>query len=215
MVDFPVIPGRTALVNVDLQNFFVENAPDGFMVLERVNRIAAACRRAGILVVHTAHVLRADGTNAGVLAELIPAVRDEGFLYEGSRSAAWHDDLVVEPADVLLKKPRFGAFHGTDLELILRSRAVDTIIISGISTDVCCDTTAREANARDFRVLFLSDGTAVNDDREAAELQQRATLAVIDGLFGQVVTIDEVLQKIELGGRNEGDSSTEAVPRSG
>ena len=215
MVDFPVVPARTALVNVDLQNFFVENAPDGFVVLERVNELAAACRRAGILVVHTAHVLRPDGSNTGVLGELIPSIPEEGFLYDGTRAAAWHDALTVEPADVLLKKPRFGAFHGTDLELILRSRGIDTIIISGISTDVCCDTTAREANARDFRVLFLSDGTAVNDEREPAELQQRATLAVIDGLFGQVVTIDEVLQKIERGTRNEGDLSTEAVLRSG
>ena len=201
MVDFPVVPERTALINVDLQNFFVENAPDGFVILERVNALAAACRRAGILVVHTAHVLRADGTNTGVLGELIPAVLEEGFINEGSRTAAWHDQLVVEPADVLLKKPRFGAFHGTDLELILRSRGIDTIIVSGISTDVCCDTTAREANARDFRVLFLSDGTAVNDDREAAEAGQQATLRVIDGLFAQVVTIAEVVRKIEAGSR--------------
>jgi nicotinamidase-related amidase len=212
MADFPVVPARTALVNVDLQNYFVENAPDGFTVLERVNRVAAACRQAGILVVHTAHVLRPDGSNTGVLGELIPEVREDGFLYEGSRSAALNEGLVVEPGDVLLQKPRFGAFHGTDLELILRGRGIDTIIISGISTDVCCDTTAREANARDFRVLFLSDGTAVNDDRDAAELQQRATLGVIDGLFGQVLTIDEVLRKIETGSISGPDGSTDAVP---
>jgi nicotinamidase-related amidase len=199
MVDFPVIPGRAALVNVDLQTFFVENAPDGFTILERVNRLAAICREAGILVVHTAHVLRPDGSNAGVLAELIPAIRDEGFLCEGDPSAALHPGLLVEPEDIVIKKPRFGAFHGTDLEEILRQRGIDTLIVSGISTDVCCDTTAREANSRDFRVLFLSDGTAVNDDPEPAALQQRATLGVIDGLFGQVSTIDEVLAKIERG----------------
>ena len=83
-----------------------------------------------------------------------------GFLRQGSESAALHPGLVVEPRDLLLDKPRFGAFHGTDLELILRARGIDTVIISGIATNVCCDTTAREANARDFRVLFLSDGTA-------------------------------------------------------
>jgi ureidoacrylate peracid hydrolase len=196
MVDFQVIPERTALVNVDLQNHFVEHALDGFTILDRVNNLAAACRSEGILVVHTAHVLRPDGSNTGVLGEIVPSVDTEGFLYEGHRSAALHEDLVIETGDVLIKKPRFGAFHGTDLELILRQRGIDTVIISGISTDVCCDTTAREANARDFRVLFLSDGTAVNDDREAAALQQRATLGVIDGLFGQVVTIEEVLRKI-------------------
>ena len=185
------------MMNVDLQNHFVENAPHGFTVLERVNRLAAACRRAGILVVHTAHVLRRDGSNTGVLGELVPSVPEEGFLYEGSRTAALHDNLVIEPGDVVLHKPRFGAFHGTDLELILRGRGIDTIIVSGISTDVCCDTTAREANARDFRVLFISDATAVNtEDADEAERQRQATLGVIDGLFGQVVTMGQLLAKI-------------------
>jgi nicotinamidase-related amidase len=197
MVAFHVVPERTALVNVDLQNFFVENAPDGLTVLERVNQFAAECRKAGILVIHTSHVLRADGSNIGVLGDLVPAAREEGFLYEGTRTAALHDDLVIESGDILLEKPRFGAFHGTDLELILRQRGIDTIIISGISTPVCCDTTAREANARDFRVLFLRDGTAsTGDDAEEATKYQRATLRIIDGLFGQVLAIDEVLLKI-------------------
>ena len=200
MADFPVVPAHTALVNVDLQNFFVENAPDGHAILERVNRLAAACRKAGILVIHTGHVLRPDGSNIGVLGELIPDLIEERTLFEGSRTAALSEDLVIEPGDVRLYKPRFGAFYGTDLELILRQRAIDTIIISGISTDVCCDTTAREANARDFRVLFLSDGTAVNDpDRKVASRQQQATLDVIDGLFGQVITIEGVLDKISVG----------------
>ena len=57
----------------------------------------------------------------------------------------------LDPHDILLEKPRFGAFYGTDLELILRAHGIDTVIISGISTPVCCDTTAREAQARDFR----------------------------------------------------------------
>jgi nicotinamidase-related amidase len=198
MVDFAVVPARTALVNVDLQNHFVENAPDGRTILERVNRLAAVCRSANILVVHTAHVLKADGSDIGILGEIIPSIRD-GFLRDGNREAELHADLVVAPTDLRIKKPRFGAFHGTDLEAILRDRGIDTIIVSGISTDVCCDTTAREANARDFRVLFLSDGTAVNDEAEAAALQQRATLGVIDGLFGEVLTIDALLGKIRAG----------------
>ena len=148
-------------------------------------------------MIHTSHVLRPDGSNTGVLGELVPAVIEKGFLNKGTRTAALHDSLVVEPSDVLLEKPRFGAFHGTDLELVLRSRGIDTVIISGISTPVCCDTTAREANARDFHVLFLSDGTATNagDSEEAAKYQQ-ATLDVIDGLFGQVLTIEELLRKV-------------------
>lgn len=194
MVDFAVVPERTALINVDLQNCFVDGVADGLALIDRINQLAAACREAGILVVHTRHVLRPDGSNMGVLGELVPKIRD-GLLDDGAESAGLHDALVVDPRDVLLDKPRFGAFHGTDLELILRSRGIDTIIISGISTPVCCDTTAREASARDFHVLFLSDGTATTGS-EAAQFQS-STLEVLRDLFAQVLTLDEVMQKID------------------
>jgi nicotinamidase-related amidase len=198
MADFAVVPARTALLNIDLQNLFVQRAADGLQTVERVNGLAALCREVGILVIHTSHVLRPDGSNVGVLREMVPGVRD--LIGKGAESATLHAALAVEPGDVLLEKPRFGAFYGTDLELILRSRGIDTVIITGISTDVCCDTTAREANARDFRVLFLSDGTApaTSNSNEAARVQ-RATLEVLDGLFAQVLTIDELLQKISPG----------------
>ena len=205
MVNFEVVPERTALVNVDMQNCFVEGspiaAPDGLAVLERINRVAAACRRAGILVIHTSNVFRADGSNLGVLAEFDPIVKT-GILNKGSAAAALHQNLVVDIRDILLDKPRFGAFHGTDLELILRSRGIDTLVITGIATNVCCETTAREAAVRDFRVLFLSDGTATFSigDLSAAALQ-KATCATLGRVFAQVLTVDEIIAKIELGVR--------------
>jgi nicotinamidase-related amidase len=200
MVDFSLVPARTALVNVDMQNCFVEgspiSAPDGVAVLNRINELAAACRAAGLLVVHTSHVLRPDRSNTGILGETAPPVK-AGMLDKGSESAALHKGLVVEPRDILLDKPRFGAFHGTDLELILRTRGIDTIIISGIATNVCCETTAREAMVRDFHVFFLSDGTATcgMGNASAAELQ-KATLATLGFLFAQVLRVDEMMQKI-------------------
>ena len=203
MVNFDVVPERTALVNVDMQNCFVEGspiaAPDGLAVLDRINRVAAACRGAGILVLHTSSVFRADGSNLGVLAEFDPIVKT-GILNKGSAAAALHHKLVVDVRDILLDKPRFGAFHSTDLELILRSRGIDTLIITGIATNICCETTAREAAVRDFRVLFLSDGTATFSigDLPAAVLQ-KATCATLGKVFAQILTVDEIVAKIELG----------------
>jgi ureidoacrylate peracid hydrolase len=193
MIDYAVVPERTALVNIDMQNCFVEAADDGVAALDRINWLAELCRDAGILVIHTSHVLRPDGSNMGVLGELVPKIRD-GLLNKGAKTAALHPGLVVDPRDVLVEKPRYGAFYGTDLEVVLRSRAIDTVIISGISTDVCCDTTAREANARDFRVLFLSDGT-VTAGPDAAEVQ-RSTMKLVGALFGQVLSVQEVADKI-------------------
>jgi biuret amidohydrolase len=201
VVDFALVPGRTALLNIDMQNCFVEGspiaAPDGRLVLERINRLAKACRDAGILVIHASVVLRPDGSNTGVLAEFSPLV-GEGILNKGTQSAALHSGLEIDPRDILIDKPRFGAFYGTDLELILRTRGIDTLIISGVATNVCCETTAREAAVRDFHVFFLSDGTATADmgGVSAAELQ-KVTCATLGFLFAQVLTVDEMIAKIQ------------------
>ncbi|MEZ4297860.1 MAG: isochorismatase family cysteine hydrolase [Polyangiaceae bacterium] len=204
MVDFAVVPGRTALINVDMQNCFVESspiaAPGGRELIERVNRLAEVCRGAGVTVVHTSHVVRPDGSNVGVMGEIIPPVK-QGIINKGAPTAALHAGLKVAETDILLDKPRFGAFHGTDLELILRSRGIDTVIISGIATNVCCETTAREANVRDFRVLFLSDGTATfGVGSLSAEEIQRATCTTLGFVFAQVLTIDETIAKLRAGG---------------
>ena len=90
------------------------------------------------------------------------------------------------------------ARHGdSGTELILRSRGIDTVIVSGISTPVCCDTTAREANARDFEVLLVRDATASTGDEP--ERFQDATFDVLDGLFARVVTSEEVIQALSHG----------------
>src|SRR5690242_14946218 len=119
-----------------MQRRFVARAARGLEVLSQINALAAACRSAGIAVIHTAHVLRPDGSNMGLLSD-IPAIRD-GELNKGAETAALHPELVVDERDVLVEKPRFGAFYGTDLELLLRCRGIDTVVITGISTPICC-----------------------------------------------------------------------------
>ncbi len=201
MPNFPVHPTHTALINVDIQNCFIEgypiSAPDGLAVLEKINRLAAACRKAGIQVIHASIVVRPDGSNLGVLGEFSQPVKD-GILNKGSESAALHKGLIIDPRDILLDKPRFGAFHGTDLELILRTRNIDTLIISGVATNVCCETTAREAAVRDFKVFFLSDGTATAPmGNLSAEELQNATCTTLGFLFAEVLTVDQMIAKVE------------------
>ena len=199
--DFPVVPAKMALINVDLQNLFVDgypmSAPDGLELLERINGLSGVCRTAGIQVIHAMHVVRPDGSNIGVLGELVPPVK-RGVIDQGAESAALHDDLEVEDGDIILEKPRYGAFHGTDLELILHARGVDSVIVTGITTSVCCETTAREANARDFRVFFLSDGTSTFAfGGMTKEEIERATLVNLAHCFAQVLTVGEMIAKIE------------------
>jgi nicotinamidase-related amidase len=196
---FSAVPPRMALINVDMQNCFVEgypvSAPDGYAVLQRINRLTRVCRTNGVLIIHTAHVLRAGGSNAGVMREFIPAIR-VGLIDRGSHASALHPDLEVRAQDIVLEKPRFGAFEGTDLDLILRARGVDSVIISGIATNVCCETTAREACMRDFRLFFLSDATATFDVAGVSREEIQRTVCATLTLFGRVLTTDTLLDEI-------------------
>ena len=166
MVTFNIDPARTALLVVDLQRVFVDGspvaAPDGPAVLRRLNQLAVYCRQRGIHVIHTRHVVRPDHSNAGLPAEVVPAV-PQGVIDDGSVSAELHPELDIVPGDITVAKPRFGAFHGTDLETILRAAGIDTLIIGGIATNICVETTAREAATREFRVLFLRGGGPAGD----------------------------------------------------
>ena len=207
MVRFDIDPGRTALLVVDMQNCFVADspiaAPLGTEVARRLDRLTAACRQAGLPVIWTRHVVRPDGSNTGLLGELIPPVA-AGIINDDAPTAALHPLMDVRPGDVVVGKPRFGSFYGTDLEVILRSRGINTIILGGISTNVCVDTTAREASVREFRVLFLSDGTASFDLPDgglgpaSAEELQRTACAVMAFGFAEVITVDDVLNRIPV-----------------
>ena len=201
MAGFALDPSRTALINVDLQRCFVQGgplaSPAGPAVVERVNRLARVCRQAGALVVHTRVSIKGGRLDAGVvMRELVPAFIIDLFA-DGAASGGLHDALEVDPADVILGKPHYGAFHDTDLEQILRSRGVDTVIITGIATNICCETTAREAAQRDFRVFFVSDATAtVEMGGVPAEDLQRATCASLAQVFAHVATLNDVIAGI-------------------
>lgn len=208
MIDWPIDPKRTALINVDLQNVFVEGFPfsatDGPDVVHRLNRLARVCRAHGALVIHTINELRADGSNRGIAAEVVTAYLAstgagvKGGIQAGTDPARLHKSLEVEESDILLTKPRFGAFTGTDLDMILRTNNIESVIVGGIATNVCCDTTAREANQHDYKVFFLSDGTGNHGMQGlSAEDIKAATLAAVRLAFGQVLSVDEAIGKIE------------------
>jgi biuret amidohydrolase len=111
VVDFDLIPSRTVLLNVDIQNCFVSATLDGPSLVERINRFAQTCRSAGIVVIYTRHVLRPDGSDMGLLGEFVPPIK-AGMLSEDAQASALHRDLVVEPSDIILTKPRFGHSSG-------------------------------------------------------------------------------------------------------
>lgn len=204
MAGYELIPSRTALINIDMQVAFVEgtplSAPGGVALLEPVNRLAAACREAGMMVVHTLHVVRDDGSNHGTMGELFDAVR-AGYINQGSETAKLHPGVEVGPKDHMLYKPRYGSFTGTDLDLLLRGNGIDSIIITGICTNICCETTAREAGMRDYHVFFTSDGTETFPTGGlTVEEIKKATLTTLGLAFAKIVSVDETIGLIRNAG---------------
>lgn len=201
MTQYHLVPEKTALVNVDMQVAFVDGsplaAPNGRSLLEPVNRLAAACREAGMTVIHTVHTTRADGSNEGTMGELIEPVR-AGAIREGTETVKLHPEVDNLDGDIILEKPRYGSFTGTDLDMILRSRGIDTIIVTGICTNICCETTAREAGMRDYHVFFPTDGTETFPIGDVSVEQiKAATHAVLGTAFANLTTIDELITKIK------------------
>jgi ureidoacrylate peracid hydrolase len=200
MPDFPLVSAKTALLNVDMQRCFVEDtplaSPDGPALVEKINALIRTCRKTGALVVHTRGWMARDGSNRGVMAELVPPFLVDLYT-EGTPAAELHDALDVAPDDLIINKTRYGAFHGTDLAEQLRRRGIDTVIVSGIATNICCETSAREASQHDFRVVFLRDGTATKEmNGVSAQDLQRATVASLGMVFAQIATIGEVSEKL-------------------
>lgn len=193
-----ITAASTALILIDLQRCFVDRSSDfaakgAGELVDRLTALAERCREAGILVILTTHVVRPDHSNAGTLPDKVPAVM-EGMIDEDTASAALHPGVHVGAEDVVVRKPRFSAFAGTDLDLILRTRGIDTLIVAGIATDICCESTARDAADRGLHVIFLADGTATGagPDDPAADQIHEAALVRLDAFFADVVRIGDL-----------------------
>ena len=199
-----VRPEHCALLIVDLQNDFC--AEGGAMHAEghdlgqvqamvpRLARLVDAARTAGVPCVWIRNVYNSEPNWYLSEVWLEQASRRRRGLYVDRpvcESGAWNGDFyAIKPGsdEVIVTKHRYGAFESSDLDLVLRSRGIRTVIMTGVATNVCVETTARQAFLRDYYVVFTSDCTATY-----SPAQHAATLDNIDQFFGQVVSADDVI----------------------
>ncbi|WP_315709987.1 cysteine hydrolase family protein [Brenneria uluponensis] len=107
-------------------------------------------------------------------------VHEFGALNLDGPGTAFHPDLHVEPSDLVLIKPRVSAFYGTVLEAVLRSKAIDRIVLAGVSSTWAVQSTARDAHDRDYSVVVVEDACAANSEEEHQEsMKVLATIAEI------------------------------------
>jgi nicotinamidase-related amidase len=180
---------RAALLVVDMQRYFVDPASKGCMpwaaqVVSRVLALIAFFRARGRPVLFTRHVHAADGSDGGNLAWWW-----DGLLREGTWAAELHPSIVPAEGEPVLRKNRYDAFLGTDLDDMLRRGGVTDLVIAGCMTNLCCETTARDAFCRDYRVKFVADATATE-----TEPMQLASLRNLAFGFADVVTVQEIVQ---------------------
>jgi biuret amidohydrolase len=205
---------KTALVIIDMQRDFLEPGGFGAALGNDVTRlqaavapcraVLAAARKAGLLVIHTRKGHRPDLSDAPPLkvARGDPALRIGAPGPMGRilvRGEPGHDiipELYPIAGEPVIDKPGKGAFCQTDLELMLRNRGIETLLVCGVTTEVCVNTTVREANDRGFRCIVLSDCCA----SYFPEFHQ-AGLAMIKaqgGIFGWVSASPSLLNVLAM-----------------
>ncbi len=198
-------PACTAHVIVDLQNgFMAEGAdvevPTARDIVPSVNMISAALRDAGGLNVFLRYTYDpaepqswTKWWHSGYLVEDRSAAHRNAFSRGAEPWQLW-PLLDVLPSDLIVDKTRFSAFvPGTcALQEMLQARGIETLIITGTLTNVCCESTARDAMQRNYQVIFVADGNAAVTDAE-----HNATLCNMSFLFADVMTAAEVVTVIE------------------
>jgi len=181
------IPAESALVVIDMQRYFLEPASHAFIpmateIIGNVRNLVEEYRRMELPVVFTKHaLLRSE--SPGMMASWWG-----DNLYVDNEMSAISPEFRVGEGDALVRKIKYNAFAGTDLEGVLRRRDVRSVLITGVMTHLCCETTAREAFVRDFKVFFAIDGTATQSE----DLQIASLKTLTDG-FAIPVTTEEVL----------------------
>jgi ureidoacrylate peracid hydrolase len=189
---------RTALVVIDLQNaFLLEGMPSYIRgatgLIPHVNKLAAALRSVGGTVAWLQHTydplwsVYADFSNPAHLEAIAMAYTP------GHPGHELHGDLAVRDNDLVLPKRRFSAFiqGSSDLDARLRDKGVDTVIVTGVASNSCCESTARDAMMLNYRTLFVSDANGTRSDDE-----HNATLANMLRLFADVAATDEIVSRL-------------------
>jgi isochorismate hydrolase len=155
-------------------------------IVENVLSLIDGCRDAHIPIVYTRHGHRDPQKDGGMLGKWWGDL----ILY-GSRPWELNSELNPSSSELVLDKNRYSAFHDSDLDGWLRQRGVEDVIISGVMTNCCCETTAREAFVRDYRVFFVADATAtVNEELHLASLKNLAYG------FSYVVETEELIRRL-------------------
>ena len=186
---------KTALVVIDLQNVFMlpgmpVEVPTAREIVPNVNKLAAAIRKAGGKVVWVKMCLEGQSEAWRVFFEGDPRPGTLAQLTPGSPGFELYAELDVKPQDLIVIKQRYSAFiqGSSDIDRELREAGIDTVVIVGTLTNVCCESSARDAMMLNYRVVFVADANAALNDAD-----HNASLGSILRVFGDVRTTEQTI----------------------
>ena len=193
---------RTALVVVDMQNYFCAEGfpaevPLSRAIVPNINRLARAMRAAGGTIVwvqtDSAEALTRWGNHHKYMLTPERVQKRLAGLDAKAEGFRLFGELEPTGGDLRVRKATYSAFMpgSSDLDAQLKARGIDTVLITGTATNVCCESSARDAMLRDYRVVMISDGNATWTDEEHA-----GTLNTFAIFFGDVMTTNEALARI-------------------
>jgi nicotinamidase-related amidase len=191
---FKIKPERCALILIDMQVGFVRHGsaqwiPQAERMLKPLVEFADVCRGVGVPVILTsANTLNPAPNDAQRFSKAMA----EGSLGQGSPGLQIMDELVREGDYLITTKRTYDSFCGTDLEMQLRSRARDTIIVTGTMTNYCCEATARSGFDRGYHVVFMSDLTATD-----SAICHEATLQTMRRGYARVMDRTQFVQELK------------------
>jgi ureidoacrylate peracid hydrolase len=218
--------GRTAALVIDMQNDFgtkggmFDRAGIDISVIQGVveptARVLTAVRQAGIIVVYLKMGYRADLSDLGPpdapnrikhqpLGVGTTVMAPDGLPSRVLIRDTWNTEIIDElsphAADIVLYKTRYSGFYGTDLDAVLRSRGVTSLIVTGCTTSVCVESTIRDAMFRDYRCVLLEDCAAEPIGHGLSRSNHEASLLTVQLLFGWVASSEKVIRALERPGR--------------
>jgi len=189
---------RAALIVVDMQNSFC--ADDGGCgktglpiqnlqkAIDPCVRLVAAARAAEVPVIFTRYVYRPDYADGGVMIKhLIPELRDVGALQAGTWDIEIVPKLTPEDGDFIIDKNRPSSFYATNLETMLNGLDVESLVVCGVTTNCCVESTVRDASHRDYKTFVVQDAVA-----ELDEERHEVALRSMDMLFADLKTVNDV-----------------------
>lgn len=197
-------PSKTALVVVDMQNYFVQDgmpscAEEARTVVPNINRLAATVRATGGLVVWIqteAPSGPADWANRKEATSAEGWAKRQALLAPNGAGFPIYETCDVKPEDSIAIKYRYSAFipYPSPLEKLLKDKGIDTLLITGVATSTCCESTARDASMWGYRTVMVSDGNA-----DSTDALHNHTLGKFLVTFGDVQSTDEVVAKLTTG----------------